>query len=392
MEQALPTLRQHFTVDFSYDVLFTEGVFQLDNPLLRNWLKLQPSKGERRCLLMIDNGISKSNGNLKADAEAYFEAISQDTRLVCPPLIMPGGESAKSDLALLDATWKLGKRYAIDRHSYIIAVGGGAFLDAVGMAAATLHRGVRFIRIPTTVLAQNDAGVGVKNAVNFADTKNFIGTFATPVLVINDNLLLQSLDDREWRSGLAEAVKVALLKDPAFFQELEELAPALIERDSKAMQRVIYRCAELHLQHIASGDPFERGSSRPLDFGHWSAHKLEVLTHYKMLHGEAVAIGMSLDLIYAKLQGWLPEASCQRALTLLRKLGFNLFHNSLNQEEESLPAIVRGLQEFQEHMGGELTLIMVKEIGETFEIHHMDTAILLKAVAILEKTDASWNS
>jgi 3-dehydroquinate synthase len=107
--------------------------------------------------------------------------------------------------------------------------------------------------------------------------------------------LLESLPDRDWRSGTAEAVKVALIKDRIFFQSIEESAAALMQRDSHAMERLIYRCAQLHLEHISGGDPFETGSSRPLDFGHWAAHKLEQLTNYNLRHGEAVAIGISRE-------------------------------------------------------------------------------------------------
>ena len=168
---------------------------------------------------------------------------------------------------------------AVDRHSYVLALGGGALLDVAGYAAAVAHRGVRVIRLPTTVLAQNDAGVGVKNGLNAYGKKNFLGTFAPPWAVIDDELFLTTLSARDWRAGTSEAVKVALLRDAAFFAELERLAPAVAERDLGAMRALIRRCAELHLAHIAGGgDPFEMGCARPLDFGHWSAHKLERLS------------------------------------------------------------------------------------------------------------------
>ena len=170
----------------------------------------------------------------------------------------------------------------IDRHSSVIAIGGGAMLDVVGFAAAITHRGVRLIRMPTTVLAQNDAGIGVKNGVNYLGKKNFLGSFAPPFAVINDFTLLYTLRPQQWRDGTAEAVKVALIRDRAFFEWIEANAARLVERDSTAFRFLIRRCAELHLEHItAGGDPFERGSARPLDFGHWSAHKMESLSQFR---------------------------------------------------------------------------------------------------------------
>ncbi len=240
--------------------------------------------------------------------------------------IIPGGEGAKNDPALVDQLIEAVDRYGIDRHSYVIAIGGGSVLDLVGYVAAISHRGIRHIRIPTTVLSQNDSGIGVKNGVNYRGKKNFLGSFAPPVAVFNDAEFLKTLDDRDWRAGISEAIKVALIKDQPFFEWLETNAEKLAARDLDTMQYLIHRCAELHLDHIASGDPFEMGSSRPLDFGHWSAHKLEQLTDFEVRHGEAVAIGIALDSLYSQRLGWLSEADTHRILNLERTLGFSLFH------------------------------------------------------------------
>src|SRR5207244_199078 len=196
---------------------------------------------------------------------------ADSVQLVCPPLIIEGGERTKnSDIHVSELHSHI-ERFHIDRHSYVIGVGGGALLDMVGLAAATAHRGVRHVRIPTTTLSQADSGVGVKNGINAFGKKNFIGTFAPPFAVINDFQLLASLSPRDKRAGYVEAVKVALIRDREFFEEIENNLAALVNFEPAAMQRVIYRCAELHLDHIASaGDPFESGPARPLDFGHWA--------------------------------------------------------------------------------------------------------------------------
>ena len=213
-----------------------------------------------------------------------------------------------------------------------MAIGGGAVLDAAGYAAATAHRGIRLIRVPTTVLAQDDSAMGVKNGINAFGKKNYLGTFAPPFAVINDVAFLQTLPDRHWRAGVSEAIKAALIKDRAFFDFLESQAAALKARDLVAMEQVIRRCAVLHLSHIASGgDPFELGSSRPLDFGHWSAHKLEQLTDHRLGHGEAVAIGIALDTTYSYLAGFLPEDDWRRIISLLPALGLSVYVPELGQ-------------------------------------------------------------
>src|SRR6185312_16684743 len=153
---------------------------------------------------------------------------------------------------------------------------------------------------PTTVLAQNDAGIGVKNGINAFGAKNMLGTFAAPFAVINDGRFLATLGERDRIAGMAEAVKVALVRDAKFFAWLRAAAPRLAAFDRDAVAQSIRRCAELHLAHIATGgDPFELGNARPLDFGHWAAHKLEVMTDHALRHGEAVALGMALDARYS---------------------------------------------------------------------------------------------
>jgi 3-dehydroquinate synthetase len=270
-------------------------------------------------------------------------------------------------------------------------------LDMAGLAGATAHRGVRLIRIPTTVLSQNDSGVGVKNGVNAYGKKNFLGTFAPPYAVVNDSRFLTTLSDRDWRSGIAEAIKVALIKDAAFFEFLEDRAPALASRDMAAMQRLIYRCAELHLQHIAtSGDPFELGSARPLDFGHWSAHKLEQLSGYRLRHGEAVAIGLALDTTYSYLSGFIPEADWRRVLGLLLETGFAIHTPELGDYLEARDnplCLLQGLREFREHLGGELTITLVERIGHGLEVHEIDERLMVESIALLERlgTRFGWD-
>lgn len=380
-------LEQTVPVTFRYAVHFTSGLFRPHNPVL--WTTLAAADGNpAKVLCVVDAGVLRAFPGLHAQITTYFAQHGDALRLVAPPLSVPGGEGVKGDTTHVTRVQDAIHAHGIDRHAYVIAVGGGAVLDMVGFAAGTAHRGVRLVRVPTTVLAQNDSGVGVKNSVNAYRKKNWLGTFAPPYAVLNDLDFLAALEDRDWLGGLAEAVKVALLKDAAFFAWLEENAGALVARDLGAMDHAVYRCAELHLAHIAgSGDPFEMGSSRPLDFGHWAAHKLESLTNYALRHGEAVAVGLALDCTYAALRGLLPEADWRRVLELLLALNLPVCVPELGtsaQDAGDPQSVLSGLNEFREHLGGRLTIPLLTGIGHATEVHEMDLGLLRRAVGILK--------
>jgi 3-dehydroquinate synthase len=271
----------------------------------------------------------------------------------------------------------------------VVGIGGGAFLDMIGFVAATTHRGVRHVRVPTTVLGQNDSGVGVKNGVNAFGMKNLLGCFAPPFAVLNDAAFLRTLHPRDKIAGIAEAVKVSLIRDSLFFEWLEGNADALRECAPPAMARMIRRCAELHMRQIAhGGDPFETGSAWPLDYGHWSAHKLESLTAHELRHGEAVAIGLALDARYSVQIGMLAAHGEERVYGLLKRLGFYLWHPAMDtRDEHGRPVILRGIEEFREHLGGELTITLLRDIGQGEEVHAMDNNEILHAMAWLRRKE-----
>ena len=378
---------QRFDVSYTYSVHFTDELFHSGNGILRDLLVTPPGRTSAKVLVVVDAGVADANPDLTSAIANYFADARTTATLVEPPMTIAGGEAVKNSRTEVDRIQVAIERHGIDRQSYVVAIGGGALLDMAGYAAATAHRGVRLVRVPTTVLSQDDSGVGVKNSVNAFGKKNFLGTFAPPYAVINDMALLDRLPQREWIGGVSEAVKVSLLKDAAFFSFLETNAPAIVARDRDAMRHVIYRSAELHLQHIATaGDPFEFGSSRPLDFGHWSAHKLEQLSNYTWRHGEAVAIGISLDSTYAYLAGMLEEAAWTRILDVFEALGLPTFapeYVSLRDEATGKPAVLAGLDEFREHLGGQLTIMLLRAIGDGVEVHEMDENTILRAIDLL---------
>ncbi len=377
---------QRFAVPYEFPVVFTEGVFDAENLALRDVLcRLEPAK-RHRVIFFVDDGLLAVQENLLDLISTYAQAHSDAIELACPPVSIPGGEKIKSDLYFIESIQQKLFDLHMDRHSYVVAVGGGAVLDAVGLVSTTTHRGVRHIRIPTTVLAQNDSGVGVKNGVNLQGVKNFIGTFAPPFAVLNDLQFLMTLSERDKIAGMAEAVKVALIRDVEFFDWIERHMDDLATFQRTAMAYMIRRCAELHMRQIGQGgDPFEQGSARPLDYGHWSAHKLESLTRYQVRHGEAVAIGMALDARYSVLAGLLPAGGEERICTLLEFLGFSLWHPALEKAgKRGEWAIFDGLDDFREHLGGQLTVTMLADIGVGIEVHEIDREIMRDAMVWLK--------
>ncbi|MDI9859964.1 3-dehydroquinate synthase [Flectobacillus roseus] len=377
----MSVIQQSFQVHFSYNIQFTKNLFAPENSLFIDFLRNYGSPTfKKKILFLIDEGVAEAHPYLQDAIRNYF-ATQDAIELASDILVLPGGEIVKNQPSYFDKALEAIDTYGIDRHSFVAAIGGGAFLDMTGYASAVAHRGVKHIRIPTTVLSQNDSGVGVKNGINYIGKKNFLGTFAPPVAVFNDSNFLTTLNDRDWRSGIAEAVKVALIKDLKFFTWLEEHAFALANRDEDAMYQHIFRCAELHVQHISSGDPFESGSARPLDFGHWAAHKLEYLTNFTIRHGEAVAIGIALDSVYSHLKGDLTENDLQRIITLLQNLGFELYHPALAENDKI--NLWKGLNEFREHLGGQLTITLLKALGKGEEVHEIDFELVKQAVDYL---------
>jgi len=379
--------QQRVRVDFDYPVVFTQALFSNDNDDLLWALTRNEPHRTHRVFVVIDDGVVRAQPELIPTIEQWFGARPQQVKLAAAPHVVPGGEAAKNDAELVSSLLSRFQAARLDRQSFVLIVGGGAVLDAVGYAASTAHRGLRVVRAPTTVLSQNDAGIGVKNGVNAFGTKNFLGTFSPPFAVLNDIDFIKTLDPRDRRSGIAEAVKVACIRDGEFFGWLEDHRSALAASEPAAMDTMIQRCAELHLQHIRdSGDPFEMGSARPLDFGHWAAHRLEALSKHALRHGEAVAIGVALDARYSALTQRIDEASQQRVWNTLLGVGFSLWHDCLDQRDaDGRLSVLAGLVEFREHLGGELTVTLLEAIGRGVETHEMDEAIVCQAIADLRR-------
>lgn len=378
---------QRIAVTFDYPIYFTTDVFAPGNSDLVDAISRREPERCHRIGVIIDQGVADAWPSLLEDIDQYVRHHCARLELACAPLVLPGGESVKNDPAPLRTVLAALNAIGLDRQSAVVCVGGGALLDMVGYAAATAHRGIRMVRVPTTVLSQDDSGVGVKNGINAFGKKNFLGTFAPPFAVLNDSRFLESLSRRDLAAGMAEAVKVALIRDAAFFWWLVEHAGDLAAGHPAALELLVRRSAELHLEHIAgSGDPFEMGSARPLDFGHWAAHKLESLTAHQLLHGEAVAIGIAIDSWYSAERGLLDPPALEALLALMERLGLPLWNDALDaRAEDGRRLVLDGLAEFREHLGGELTVTLLQEIGRGIEVHAMAEPLLERAVEGLRR-------
>lgn len=364
----------NFSVPQTLRLRFTRDCFGADWDHVASLFRTEGARA--RVQVWVDRAVSDANAELLPQLNRRLADSSEGIELVSPIQCIDGGERVKNDEATIHHLFRSIERDGLDRRSYVVVIGGGALLDAVGYAAAISHRGIRLVRFPTTTLAQADSGVGVKNAINAFGKKNWKGTFAVPWGVVNDQGLIAHLPDRDFRAGFSEAVKVSLLKSPSGFRYLCQHARDIAQRDWTAVMPAIRSSVLMHLHHIThGGDPFEMQEARPLDFGHWSAHKLEQLTQYGLRHGEAVAIGVALDTLYSQEVLGLDRMDAMKAVTALLDLGLPIYDPFLESKE-----LFDGLEEFRQHLGGKLTLTMIRGVGSPISIHSVDDGAMRRAI------------
>jgi 3-dehydroquinate synthase len=366
------TIHRTFSVEWKHQLICTQNAFRKNGEVTQILRDINPPK----LMIVIDSGIVEANKNYVATIEAWIEKSKINfTEL----LIVQGGEAAKTSDTVVETVLEHINTCGMCRKSVVLAIGGGAVLDAVGFATSIAHRGLQLIRMPSTTLSACDSGVGVKNGINKFGKKNFIGVFDPPLAVINDYDLLLTLDDQHWFSGMSEVIKVALVKSPELYETIKENIHAIQNRDLEVMVMLMTDSATLHLQHITEGgDPFERHEARPLDFGHWAAHKLEQLTNHTLTHGEAVSIGLAIDLQCSVHLGLLPKEVADEAISLLQQCNLPTTHPMVHDKE-----LLAGIEEFREHLGGGLTILLLENIGKPVEVHELTESIVQQAVQSL---------
>lgn len=370
----------------SYPVCFTRNAWGADNPVMAGVFS-EAAPQPARLAVYIDAGVAAAHPGLEAEITAYAAGHGAVMELAEAPHILPGGEPVKNGWHCVNRIIADLARLKLCRHSFVVAIGGGALLDAVGFAAALVHRGIRLIRMPTTTLAQGDSGVGVKNGINLDGAKNMLGTFAPPYAVVNDAAFLSTLSGDLVRDGMAEAFKVAIIRDGEFFRYMASNADRISRAEAPVIEECVRRSALIHLEHIrGAGDPFEFGVSRPLDFGHWSAHRLETMSGFSLRHGQAVGIGIALDACYAWKLDMITRGEMESIHGAMRGCGIALYNDLLSARDDTgRLQVLAGLEQFREHLGGRLSITLPTAIGAAVEVHAMQSETIEESTAYLAK-------
>ena len=281
-------------------------------------------------------------------------------------LTLPVGETTKG-WSEFERTveWLLAQK--IERNDVVVALGGGVIGDLVGFAAAVLRRGVRFVQVPTSLLAQVDSSVGGKTGINAPQGKNLIGAFHQPSLVLADISALNSLRDRDFLAGYGEVVKYGLLGDAAFFEWQENNADRIIRRDPDALAYAVRRSVEMKAE-IVVRDETEQGDRALLNLGHTFCHALEAATGYsdRLLHGEGVAIGCALAFELSSQMGLCAQEDPSRVRQLLAEMGMKVGLNDIPGDLPDAAALVELMGQDKKVIGGKLHFILARGIGDAF--------------------------
>lgn len=284
-------------------------------------------------------------------------------------LVLPPGEAAKT-LATVSSIWNRLAELRLGRDTVLVALGGGVIGDMTGFAAACWMRGVDFVQIPTTLLAQVDASVGGKTAVDLPSGKNLVGAFHQPLAVLTDTELLRTLPTREYSAGFAEIVKAALLADAEFFDWIEAHASAILLRDSSLLEDAIFRSCEIKAKYVTT-DERESGVRALLNLGHTFAHALEKVTGYEqLLHGEAVAIGLVQALALSEQHCGLDRSLRPRLTGVLETFGLPVTMPPQIQPEPVLDA----MRLDKKHLANQWRLVVLRAIGDASVIELPDPA------------------
>jgi 3-dehydroquinate synthase len=334
--------------------------------------------GDRSYPVHIGDGILSAAGDLLQQAglrgkvavvtnptvaQLYLDPVHESLTRAgfdVTPMLIPDGEEHKN-LGSLSAVYDRLIADRFERGSCVLALGGGVVGDLAGFAAATFLRGIAYVQVPTTLLAQVDSSVGGKTGVNHHDGKNLIGAFYQPRLVLIDVAVLQSLPRREFIAGLAEVIKYGVIEDPALFKVLEEKMGKLMDQDRDLLSQVIATSCAIKAK-VVEKDEREDDYRAVLNFGHTIGHALEAATEYqKYLHGEAVGIGMAQAAAISVQQGFCDQRSLERIRKLIKRAGLPLEI----PRDVSMQNLVQGMEVDKKSTGGKIRFVVCAGIGKT---------------------------
>jgi 3-dehydroquinate synthase len=349
----------------SYDVLVGPGLLDAAGERIAPFLK------RKRLAVVSDETVWGLHG-------PRLTAALERAGLAVTPLIVAPGEQTKSFEGLADVIDRL-LALELDRGDVVVAFGGGVVGDLTGFAAAIYKRGVDFVQIPTTLLAQVDSSVGGKTAIDTARGKNLVGAFHQPRLVLADLDVLATLPDREMRAGYAEVIKYGLLGDFAFFEWLEANAGKVLAREPAALTEAVARCVAMKAEIVAE-DETEQGRRALLNLGHTFGHALEAETGFgeDLLHGEAVAAGQALAFRFSVSQGICPTQDAVRAAVAIAQAGLPTTLADVADKPFDADRLVRHMAQDKKAEDGRLTFILARGLGDAFVARDVDADAVRK--------------
>lgn len=348
----------------AYDIQIGEGLLDRAAEFLRPHLR------RPRVAVVTDANVAETHW------PAFRDALARDG-IEAEALVLPPGEGTKGWAHLAQTVeWLLERK--VERKDLVVALGGGVIGDLAGFAAAVLRRGVRFVQVPTTLLAQVDSSVGGKTGINTAQGKNLVGAFHQPVLVLADTGLLATLPRRDFLSGYGEVVKYGLLGDAAFFDWLEANGPAVLAQEPRALERIVRRSCEMKAE-IVVRDETEEGDRALLNLGHTFAHALEAATGYgdRLLHGEAVAVGLGLAFDLSARLGLCSQEEPSRVRAHLRAMGMKAVLGDVPGELPGAEGLLALMAQDKKAVGGKLRFILARGIGSAFVADDVPTEAVI---------------
>jgi 3-dehydroquinate synthase len=306
-----------------------------------------------RCAIITDSNVAPHYGK---ETQRMLEASGFEVALIT----IPAGEKSKS-LQQVGACYDEMAKHRLERKSFVVALGGGVVGDLAGFVAATYLRGIPFVQVPTTLLAQVDSSVGGKTGINLRAGKNLVGAFYQPKLVVCDLATLDTLPERELRSGMAEVIKYGIIYDALFFRRLEEQLDAALQRDAAVMAKIIARCCAIKAE-VVSQDETESGLRAILNFGHTIGHSIEAISGYgSYLHGEAISIGQVLAANLSERMTGLSASDSKRIRDLLERAGLPV---SIELGQSQKKKLLASMKLDKKVSGGEIKFVLARQIGK----------------------------
>ena len=356
--------------DFSYPIFIGNGLLSNCEEILKTYVL------NRKVILIHDNFFSLKNKN-NEQFISFVETIKKLTESI--NLIgIPGGDKSKN-ITQLEYILERSLSFKIDRNSLIIAFGGGVIGDIAGFAASILLRGIDFIQVPTTLLAQVDSSVGGKTGINSNKSKNLIGSFHQPIAVIADIDILKSLPKREFLAGLVEVIKYGLIYDVEFFNSLENNYKNILNYDDLKLNEVISKSCEIK-SLIIKNDEKENGKRALLNLGHTFGHAIESFGKYDgtIIHGEAVSIGICLAFRLSSKMGYCPQVETDRVVRFFKKLTLPTSLQDLINLPITTSEMLKKFKYDKKNKNNQLTFILNEKIGKSFIKNNMDENILIE--------------